>query len=162
MLLEDTDVMNSAIHILMKFGDVAYAERLFSRMKRHDAYTYGVMLNGYGTHGKPLKCLMLFEQLKRHTITHNEALYIAMISACSKIGMWAICRGVLDQIPSQAKNTPTLKRHIIDMWVSVSYLDDSSDPSVMSSLDRAKLVLSMKPSSSFSRSLNLMLPLITP
>ena len=64
MLLEDTVVMNSAIHMLMKFGDVAYAERLFSRMKRHDAYTYGVMLNGYGTNGKPLKCLMLFEQLK--------------------------------------------------------------------------------------------------
>ena len=40
-------VIGSAIHMLMKFGDVIAAENLFSRMKIHDKTTYGVMLNGY-------------------------------------------------------------------------------------------------------------------
>ena len=160
--LNDTVVISSAIHMLMKFSDVAHAEDLFSRMKEHDAYSYGVMLNGYNTNRNPHKCLMLFEQLKRQNIRCNESIYISMIGACSQIGLTYNCQEILDQIPSQAKGSPALKRCIIDMWVSVSCSVDSSDSGGMSFLDREKLVTSMKPRGCSSQSLQPMPSLTTP
>src|SRR5256885_1602338 len=39
-------VINSAIHMLMKFGDVKSAEDLFGLMKKKDIITYNVMIKG--------------------------------------------------------------------------------------------------------------------
>ena len=45
-LLNNTVVISSAIHMLMKFGDVAHAERLFQRINQKNVVTYGAMMKG--------------------------------------------------------------------------------------------------------------------
>ncbi|CAF4702971.1 unnamed protein product [Rotaria sp. Silwood2] len=42
----DNTVLNSAIHMLMKFGDVQGAERIFNLIKKKDIITYGAMMKG--------------------------------------------------------------------------------------------------------------------
>ena len=41
-----TILLTSAIHMLMRFGDVTSAEHLFDRIKKKDAITYGAMMKG--------------------------------------------------------------------------------------------------------------------
>lgn len=43
---KNTIVNNSAIDMLMKFGDVAEAERLFQSLKNKSIITYGAMMKG--------------------------------------------------------------------------------------------------------------------
>ena len=42
----DIPLMNSAIHMLMKFGDTTYAEHLFVSMKNKNVISYGIMMKG--------------------------------------------------------------------------------------------------------------------
>lgn len=39
-------ILNSAIHMLMKFRDVTSAENIFEMIKKKDMYTYGTMMKG--------------------------------------------------------------------------------------------------------------------
>ncbi|CAF4322475.1 unnamed protein product, partial [Rotaria magnacalcarata] len=41
----------SAIDMLMKFGDVESAERIFRSIKAKDANIYGALMNGYNLNG---------------------------------------------------------------------------------------------------------------
>ena len=45
-MLNDALLVSSAIHMLMKFGDVSHAERLFQKLKKKGTVIYGAMMNG--------------------------------------------------------------------------------------------------------------------
>ncbi|CAF1487347.1 unnamed protein product, partial [Rotaria magnacalcarata] len=53
----------SAIDMLMKFGDVESAERIFRSIKAKDIITYGAMVKGYVGNEMFEKALDLFEQI---------------------------------------------------------------------------------------------------
>ena len=40
-------LLNSAIHMLMRFGNVQRAEHMFQLIKNKDTFTYGIMINGW-------------------------------------------------------------------------------------------------------------------
>ena len=105
---------------MMKFGDVAEAERLFSQMKTRNNYAYGVMMNGYKLNGEPAKCLQLFDEIERQNIVLDEPMSLSAVGACSQVGIITRCRRVVDHIPRDLQNTPRLKAALIDMWVSGS------------------------------------------
>jgi pentatricopeptide repeat protein len=70
--LEDPILVTAAIDMLMQFGDVRHTEHLFSKLKRRDAASYGVMMNGYNIISQPRKCLKLFEEVTRQKIKLDE------------------------------------------------------------------------------------------
>jgi pentatricopeptide repeat protein len=98
--LDDTILMNSAINMLMKFGDVAHAERLFQKLKKKSIVTYGAMMkgkyewseplgerctilhSGYVTNNLPDKALDLFNGLSSKA---NDVLYTIVFSACADL-----------------------------------------------------------------------------
>ncbi|CAF4333229.1 unnamed protein product, partial [Rotaria sordida] len=43
----DIVLLNSAIHMLMKFGDIENVENLFQMMNKKNIITYGAMMKGY-------------------------------------------------------------------------------------------------------------------
>ncbi|CAF4632346.1 unnamed protein product [Rotaria sp. Silwood2] len=42
----DTFLLNSAMHMLMKFGDIQSAERIFNSIKKKDIITYNAIMKG--------------------------------------------------------------------------------------------------------------------
>jgi pentatricopeptide repeat protein len=152
---DDVIVMGSAIHMLMKFGDVKQAECLFFRMKRRDPSTCGVMMNGYNINDEVQKCLKLFEEAKRQKIKIDERIYVLLIGAYSRIGMISMCEEVVKQITTEVLNSSTVQSSLIDMWVSVLRTVDVESVSSTLLLIRAKQVPLNKPSECFNRSVNL-------
>jgi pentatricopeptide repeat protein len=148
-------VMGSAIHMLMKFGQVQEAECLFSQMTKPDAASYGVIMNGYNINSEPRKCLKLFEEIKRQKIKLDERIYASLIGAYSRIGMISMCRNIVEQIPKDSLNSHEMNNSLIDMWVSVLRTVDVESTSYTLLLIRAKQVLLTKPSKCFNRSVNL-------
>ena len=53
--IDDVIMMNSAMNMLMRFGDVQQAESLFESMKTKRIDTFGVMINGRPLHFSLLK-----------------------------------------------------------------------------------------------------------
>ena len=46
LLTNSTGALNSFLHMLMTFGDISNAERIFTQMKTKNIFTYGVMMQG--------------------------------------------------------------------------------------------------------------------
>jgi pentatricopeptide repeat protein len=145
-------VMGSATHMLMKFGEVQEAERLFSQIKKPDAAGYGVMMNGYNINSEVQKCLTLFEDAKRQKIKIDERIYAALIGAYSRIGMISMCQEVVKQMPTEALNSARVQTSLIDMWVSILCTADVGSTLL---LIRANQVPLTKPNKCFNRSANL-------
>jgi pentatricopeptide repeat protein len=151
-LNDNSIVMGSAIHMLMKFGEVQEAERLFSQIKKPDAASYGVMMNGYNINSEVQKCLKLFEDAKRQKIKIDERIYTALIGAYSRIGMISMCQEVVKQMPTEALNSARVQTSLIDMWVSILCTADVGSTLL---LIRANQVPLTKPNKCFNRSANL-------
>ncbi|CAF4424856.1 unnamed protein product, partial [Rotaria magnacalcarata] len=60
----DNIISTSAIDMLMKFGDVENAERIFRSIKAKGAKIYGALMNGYNLNGESWKCFKIFEEMK--------------------------------------------------------------------------------------------------
>ncbi|CAF4180671.1 unnamed protein product, partial [Rotaria magnacalcarata] len=62
----------SAIDMLMKFGDVESAERIFRSAKTKNINIYGALMNGYNLNGESWKCFKIFEEMKEKDIIPDE------------------------------------------------------------------------------------------
>ncbi|CAF4267158.1 unnamed protein product [Rotaria magnacalcarata] len=74
----------SAIDMLMKFGDVENAERMFRSIKAKGTNIYGALMNGYNLNGESWKCFKIFEEMKEKNIIPDEIEWNILIGACSK------------------------------------------------------------------------------
>jgi pentatricopeptide repeat protein len=118
IVYDDPFAIGSALHMLMTFDEVKAAERLFSHMKKRDAPSYEVMMNGYNLNGEPRKGLILFEELKRHRIKLDEPICVSLAGASSRIGMISMCRKIVEKISMKFLNNLRVKNSVVDMWVS--------------------------------------------
>ena len=116
---QDTNVMNSALNMFVKIGDLDKAKELFTSMKSKDIVTYGAMIKGYYLNDNPLEGLNLFWLMKKNGIQLDDITYVLAVQACSKIGMIEYCRTIVNEIPRNVLKNPILQNALIDMWVSV-------------------------------------------
>ena len=114
--LYDTVLINSAIHMFMKFGQIEDGERLFKQMKQPSLYTYGIMFNGYNINDEPQKCLSLFEKIKEKNMPINIPIALSLVGACAQISIRSVSHGIVHQI-AHLQNDLQLKNSLIDMWV---------------------------------------------
>ena len=115
--VEHDRLANSALDMLMKFGQLKQAEGLWTQMKRRDSVSYAVLMNGYQSNGHPLRCLQLLEQMKKSPTTITDSIAVPLVSACAQIGILSICRRVLEHIHLKPQQNPRLRNVLIDMWV---------------------------------------------
>ncbi|CAF1470179.1 unnamed protein product, partial [Rotaria sordida] len=97
-------LLNSAIDMLMKFGDVQSAERIFDSIKKKNIISYGALMNGYNINSKPWKCFKILEEMKQQGVVLDEHACNILIGTCSKIGMIRECQYIIDQIPLHIQN----------------------------------------------------------
>ncbi|CAF1016309.1 unnamed protein product [Rotaria sordida] len=109
-------VLNSAIHMLMKFGDVQNAEYIFESMKKKNIITYGTLMNGYNINDESLKCFKIFEEIKNQNLIPDEIIWNILIGTCSRIGILSRCQYIIDQIPRYIQNKKQIQNSLIDMW----------------------------------------------
>ncbi|CAF1349178.1 unnamed protein product, partial [Rotaria magnacalcarata] len=72
----------SAIDMLMKFGDVESAERIFRLMKTKNIITYGAMVKGYVGNEMFEKALNIFEKID---IELDDVTYTIVFNCCAKL-----------------------------------------------------------------------------
>ena len=115
----NTIVIGSAIDMLMRFRQVPRAEDLFSRMKKRDVSTYGVMIHGFYLNEQPHRCLQLFHVLQQQRMPIDESISMSMVGACSQLGIQSTCRSVVDQLPMRLKESIRVKTAMVSMWVGI-------------------------------------------
>ncbi|CAF5025043.1 unnamed protein product, partial [Rotaria magnacalcarata] len=111
----DNITSNSAINMLMKFGDVESAERIFRSIKAKDIITYGAMMKGYVENEMFEKALDLFEQID---IELGDVTYTIVFNACAKLcndRAMKIGKKLLAKMPENYRNSNITSTSAIDM-----------------------------------------------
>ncbi|CAF5207750.1 unnamed protein product, partial [Rotaria magnacalcarata] len=109
-------ISTSAIDMLMKFGDVESAERIFRSIKAKGTNIYGALMNGYNLNDESWKCFKIFEEMKEKNIIPDEIAWNILIGACSKSGLLHHCQYIVNQIPLNIQNKIRMQTALIDMW----------------------------------------------
>ncbi|CAF5013688.1 unnamed protein product, partial [Rotaria socialis] len=117
----DNFISTSAIDMLIKFGDVESAERIFRSIKAKGADIYGALMNGYNLNGESWKCFKVFEEMNERGIIPNEIAWNILIGACSKSGMLHHSQYIMNQIPLNMQNKTRIQNALIDMWVNIDF-----------------------------------------
>ena len=115
----DQTNLSSAIHMLMRFGDIKHAEQLFQSIKDKDITTYASMMKVYNLNKQPFKTLQLLQTIKQQGLTPDVVIFTLCIDACSQVGLLTVCQEIVAQIPSHLHANPTICGGLIDMWVGV-------------------------------------------
>ncbi|CAF4693409.1 unnamed protein product, partial [Rotaria magnacalcarata] len=106
---------NSAIDMLMKFGDVESAERIFRSIKTKNIITYRAMVKGYVGNEMFEKALDLFEQID---IELGDVTYTIAFNACAKLcndRAMKIGKELLAKMPKNYRNDNITSTSAIDM-----------------------------------------------
>ncbi|CAF5171129.1 unnamed protein product, partial [Rotaria magnacalcarata] len=105
----------SAIDMLMKFGDVESAERIFRLMKTKNIITYGAMVKGYVGNEMFEKALNIFEKID---IELDDVTYTIVFNCCAKLcndRAMKIGKEVLAKMPENYRNDIITSTSAIDM-----------------------------------------------
>jgi pentatricopeptide repeat protein len=122
--LNEIVLLGSILQMMMKFGEVEEATRLFSRINKCNMNIYGIMLNGYNLNDEPTRSLKLFERLeKEQKLIIDEPIAVALVVACSQIAVLPVCERIVKSLPAHlANNNRRVRNVLIDMWVRISPL----------------------------------------
>ncbi|XP_058074751.1 pentatricopeptide repeat-containing protein At4g39530-like [Magnolia sinica] len=92
-LESDVSVGNSLVDMYAKCGSIRDSSKVFDTMVIRDVVSWNAMVSGYAQHGCANKALELFEQMQREGIQPDHITYIAVLSACSHVGL--VDKGIL-------------------------------------------------------------------
>ncbi|CAF5181459.1 unnamed protein product, partial [Rotaria magnacalcarata] len=108
-------ISTSAINMLMKFGDVETAQRIFRSIKVKDIISYNAMMKGYIENKTFEKALGLFEQIH---LSLTNVTYTIVFNACAKLcndRAMKIGKKLLTEMPENYRNDNITSNSAIDM-----------------------------------------------
>ncbi|CAF1269869.1 unnamed protein product, partial [Rotaria magnacalcarata] len=123
----DNIISTSALDMLMKFGDIESAERMFRSIKAKGTTIYGALMNGYNLNGESWKCFKIFEEMNEKDIIPDEIAWNILIGACSKSGMLHHCQYIVNQIPLNIQNQIRMQNALIDMWGKCGSIENAKN-----------------------------------
>ncbi|CAF3020938.1 unnamed protein product [Rotaria socialis] len=121
--LQNQKLINAAIDMLMKFGDVNQAEVLFEKTQNKTLVTYGAMMQGYVTNNLSDKALDLFE---KNPLKSNEVLYSIVYNACASLSnekAIQLGKKIFDKMPKRYLHDNVLVNSTIHMFMSFGEIE---------------------------------------
>ncbi|CAF2085018.1 unnamed protein product [Brassica napus] len=80
-------VCNALISMYSKCGSIDTASRVFNLMEDRNVISWTSMITGFAKHGFAKRVLETFNQMMEAGVKPNEVTYVAILSACSHVGL---------------------------------------------------------------------------
>ncbi|CAF1365864.1 unnamed protein product [Adineta steineri] len=121
----NTNVLNSFLHMLMKFNEVSTAEKIFVQMKSKDIFTYGIMMQGFFDNKMFEKTLNIFEEMPFHP---NRVILIILFKTCSQLvndRALKLATKIYNQMSKKYFQDSTLLTSILHMFMKYSHINNA-------------------------------------
>nr|GMD40317.1 putative pentatricopeptide repeat-containing protein At5g09950 [Ipomoea batatas] len=86
-LESDVFVGSALVDMYSKCGRIDYASRFFKLMPERNVYSWNSMISGYARHGHGHEALEVFRKMKLEGQPPDHVTFVAVLSACSHIGL---------------------------------------------------------------------------
>ncbi|KAJ9179988.1 hypothetical protein P3X46_008297 [Hevea brasiliensis] len=80
-------ISNALISMYSRCGDIEAAFQVFNGMGDHNVISWTSMVTGFAKHGFAVRALETFHKMLEAGVRPNEVTYIAVLSACSHVGL---------------------------------------------------------------------------
>ncbi|KAI3891341.1 hypothetical protein MKX03_031437 [Papaver bracteatum] len=82
-------INNALISMYSRCGNIEAASKVFNKMDDKNVISWTAMITGFAKHGFAKKALETFDDMIQTGIRPNEVTYVAVLSACSHVGLVA-------------------------------------------------------------------------
>ncbi|XP_071706969.1 pentatricopeptide repeat-containing protein At3g49170, chloroplastic [Rutidosis leptorrhynchoides] len=122
-------VCNALISMYSRCGDIEAAARVFNKMVERNVISWTSIITGYAKHGLATRALEKFDQMLEAGVKPNEVTYIAVLSACSHVGMIEEGLQHLNSMYQEHKLTPKMEHYacVVDLLGRSGSLEKAMD-----------------------------------
>ncbi|XP_072982959.1 pentatricopeptide repeat-containing protein At5g27110 [Typha latifolia] len=116
--LESNEIVMCALFdMYAKCGAVAEARDIFDRLAVKDVISWTSMIMAYGSHGQASEALELFHKLQQSGVKPDRVTFLAVISACSHVGLVNEGHYLFNQMSSEYGIKPGIEHYscLIDL-----------------------------------------------
>ncbi|KAL5227754.1 hypothetical protein ABZP36_016019 [Zizania latifolia] len=110
-LFQEIPLMNAIIDMYVKCGSVQKAVEVFEGMEQKSVVTWTTMIAGFALHGLGLEAVGLFHRMEKENVPPNDVTFLAVLSACSHVGLTGLGRWYFKIMLSQYKIKPRIEHY---------------------------------------------------
>lgn len=120
---------NSLIHMYAKSGNISKALQVFENMQHKTIITWTTMIAGLALHGLGNEALRLFSRMEKARVKPNEVTFIAVLSACSHVGLVELGQDVFTSMRSKYGIVPEIEHYgcMVDLLGRGGYLEEAKE-----------------------------------
>lgn len=118
---------NALIDMYSKSGNIRRALEIFENMKQKSVITWSTMIAALALHGRGGEAIDIFLRMEKARVRPNEITFIAILSACSHVGMVDMGRYYFDRMQSTYKIKPQIEHYgcMIDLLARAGHLQEA-------------------------------------
>lgn len=121
-------VQNALVSMYAKCGKIADAEKVFLSMEEHDIVSWNSLLAGCAYNGHGSKAVGLFEEMRRTIIKPDLTSFLAVLTACSHVGLLEKGLEYYDMMRNDDSLEPPKLEHyacIVDLYARAGYIHEA-------------------------------------
>ncbi|XP_065880784.1 pentatricopeptide repeat-containing protein At5g56310-like [Euphorbia lathyris] len=118
---------NALIDMYSKSGNIKRALEVFEDMKHRSVITWTTIIAGLALHGLGREALEMFSRMERAKVKPNGITFIALLSACSHVGLVEIGRSWFSKMRLRYGIEPRIQHYgcMIDLVGRAGYLEEA-------------------------------------
>ncbi|XP_068646680.1 pentatricopeptide repeat-containing protein At1g31920 [Aristolochia californica] len=120
-------VETSLIDMYMKCGCLERGCYVFENMPSKSILSYSVMISGLAMHGEGKKAMWVFSDMLREGLKPDEAVYVGLLSACSRAGLVDEGLKAFDKMRFEHGLEPSIKHYgcVVDLMGRTGRLQEA-------------------------------------
>ncbi|MQL73307.1 hypothetical protein Taro_005653 [Colocasia esculenta] len=122
-------VQTSLVDMYIKCGCLKKGLRVFRAMEEKNLWTYSVVISGLAMHGDCEKALWVFADMLRDDLRPDGAVYVSVLTACSRAGLLAEGLRCFDRMRFEHHIMPSLQHYtcLVDLMARAGKLEEAYD-----------------------------------
>ncbi|PWZ09817.1 Pentatricopeptide repeat-containing protein [Zea mays] len=128
-LCQEIPLMNSIIDMYMKCGCIEKAVEVFEGMEEKSVVTWTTLIAGFALHGLGLQAVEMFCRMERENMAPNAVTFLAILSACSHVGLTDLGRWYFNIMVSRYRIKPRVEHYgcMVDLLGRAGCLKEAQD-----------------------------------
>lgn len=123
----DQLISNSLISMYSKCGSIESSFQVFTKMSSRNIRSWTAVITALAKHGFAEKALKMFQEMLKTGTKPNEVTYIAILSACSHVGLISEGLKHFEMMQKEHKIVPRMEHYacVVDLFGRSGYLTEA-------------------------------------
>ncbi|CAI9774613.1 unnamed protein product [Fraxinus pennsylvanica] len=121
-------IQNGLVSMYGKCGKIDDAKKAFFFMDDHDVISWNSIITSCAQHGYGSEAIQIFEQMRRREIKPNLTTFLAVLTACSHVGLLEKGLEYFDMMKSNDSLPPPKLEHyacVVDLYGRAGYIQEA-------------------------------------